>query len=249
MTSYFRSLAAWGAVLAMSASLSLADEPRPPEMTADLKITGAKARVLEELDLIVFEQTVDGSAGGTVPAARGAVHGAPVLGYVFPTTLAAMDVGFGNASGIVALAVTAHPDFEDTPLWDENGNQNYSDDGVVFHSHWVLLVEDPRTGSLAVKETTGDSVLPPTNPGMAIYLDSPGFSVVLRGNTIRVLVPINRVGGRTDFRFDAVSAYLEVNQSDASRPTLGVYRVYSVLSTDLSLPFAVELEEGDGPNP
>ena len=70
------------------------------------------------------------------------MDGAPVLGYVFPTTLEPEDVGFGDVEGIVALAATSHPDFDDTPLWDENGNRVYGDDGVRFHSHWVLLVED-----------------------------------------------------------------------------------------------------------
>jgi len=62
-----------------------------------------------------------------------------VLGYVFPTTLKPEDAGFGKVEGILALAVTSHPDFDDTPLWDENNNSNYADDGIIFHSHWVVL--------------------------------------------------------------------------------------------------------------
>jgi hypothetical protein len=72
-----------------------------------------------------------------------------------------------------------------------------------------------------------------------IYLDSPGFSVVRSGTTIKVLVPTDRVSGRTDFQVDAVTAYMEVNTSDDSRPMLGVYEVYEILSGDLSLPIAV----------
>ena len=226
-----------GAVLLWAAGATA--NPRPVDKTDDLKIRSAAVRYLEDLDLLVFEQSVVDTAGATTPQARGALDGAPVLGYVFPTTLAAKDVGFGDVEGIVALAATAHPDFDDTPLWDENGNQDYEDDGVVYHTHWVLLVEDARIGGLAVRETTDTSVLPPTSPGMPIYLDSPGFSVVRSADTIKVLVPRARVSGRSDFRFDAVTAYLEVNQSDPKRPTLGVYRVYSVLSGDLTLPYAV----------
>jgi len=49
--------------------------------------------------------------------------------------------------------VTSHPDFDDTPLWDENNNSNYADDGIIFHSHWVVLVKDDRVpGSLSVKQ-------------------------------------------------------------------------------------------------
>ena len=62
---------------------------QPLEKTADLVIEAASVTYLPELDLLLFEQRVQGRAGGTVPTARGAMHGAPVLGYVFPTTLAA----------------------------------------------------------------------------------------------------------------------------------------------------------------
>lgn len=55
-------------------------------------------------------------------------------------------------------------------------------------------------------------------------------------------VPLDRVKCHTDFKFDAVTAYMEVNTSDDSRPLLGVYEVYDVLSGDLSLPYAVTRE-------
>jgi hypothetical protein len=73
-----------------------------------------------------------------------------------------------------------------------------------------------------------------------MYLDSPGFSVVRDGQTLKVPVPADRVSGHTDFNVDAVTAYMEVNTSDKSRPMLGVYEVYDVLSGDLSLPVAVQ---------
>jgi len=216
----------------------------PTAATADLDLTAARVRHLADLNLLVFEQDVAGTAGATRPEAAGQVDGAPVLGYVFPTTLSPSDVGFRADGGIVALAATSHPDFDDTPLWDEDRSGDYADDGVIFHSHWVLLGPDDRVpGGLAVIETQRiDDDLPPTAPGMPMYLDSPGFSVVLSGSTLRLLVPLDRVGGRTDFQFDAVAAYMEVNQSDDTRPLLGVYEVYDVLSGDLSLPYTVTSE-------
>ncbi len=216
----------------------------PTTATADLDLTAARVRYIEDLGLLVFEQDVAGTAGATRPEAAGQVDGAPVLGYVFPTTLSPSDVGFRADDGIVALAATSHPDFDDTPLWDEDHSGDYADDGVIFHSHWVLLGPDDRVpGGLAVLETQRIAEdLPPTAPGMPMYLDSPGFSVVLSGNTIRLLVPLDRVGGRTDFQFDAVAAYMEVNQGDDTRPLLGVYEVYDVLSGDLSLPYTVASE-------
>jgi hypothetical protein len=99
------------------------------------------------------------------------------------------------------------------------------------------------TGGLSVKEFKKEDksvILPPTNPGMPMYMDSPGFSVVERENTLKVLVPAQRVNRNTEFNFDGVTAYMEVNTSDENRPLLGVYQVYSVSSGDLSLPYTIE---------
>lgn len=215
---------------------------RPLPASADLILSDAAVDYLADLDLLVFELSVQGKAGGTVPAARGQIDGAPVLGYVFPTTLAASDIGFGAVEGIVALAITSHPDFDDTPLWDENGDRVYDNDGAVYHTHWVVLREESRVaGGLAVKELDVDDaavVRPRTHPGMPLYLDSPGFSVVLKDSRLKVLVPAAAVSGRKDFGFDAVTAFLSVATS-GDRPRLGVYQVYSVLSGDLSLPYKV----------
>jgi len=216
----------------------------PVAASPALAIRDTHVRYQEALDLVVFEQRVNGEVGSTVPEAAGQLDGAPVLGYVFPTTLAPETVGFQSAEGILALAVTSHPDFDDTPLWDENNDRDYGNDGVIWHTHWVVLTDNAQVpGGLAVKETTEAAikdVLPPTNPGMALYLDSPGFSVVTQGNILQVLVPAQRLNHALDFNFDGVTAYMEVNTSDDRRPTLGVYQVYSVASGDLSLPYTVQ---------
>lgn len=231
-------------LLPVAPAVGQAQDVTATAATDDLDITDAGVRYLDDLQLLVFEQEVAGTAGATTPEARGAMDGAPVLGYVFPTSLDPEDVGFAPGEGVVALAATSHPDFDDTPLWDENGDGTYDNDGVRFHTHWVVLVPDDRVGGgLTAKETQRiEQELPPTNPGMPMYLDSPGFSVVLDGDIVRVLVPLDRVGGRRDFSFDAVTAYMEVNTSDESRPLLGVYHVYEVLSGDLSLPYQVSEE-------
>lgn len=218
----------------------------PTDGTADLDITDATIRHLVDLGLLVFDIQVAGTAGNTIPEARGQFDGAPVLAYVFPTSLSPTATGFSSDDGILTLVVTSHPDFDDTPLWDENGDGDYDNDGVVCHTHWVVLVEDDRApGGLAVKET-GEvevaTVLPPTSPGMPIYLGSPGFHVQLQGDTLRVMVPTPRAGGETDFSYDAITARLEVNTSDATRPALGVYHAYTILSGNLNLPFDVETE-------
>lgn len=209
-----------------------------------LEIQSTQVQYLSDLDLLVFEQQVSGPVGSALPDPAGQLDGAPVLGYVFPTTLSSEEVGFGEVEGIVALAATSHPDFDDTPLWDEDNDADYNNDGIVWHAHWVVLTGDERVpGGLSVAEFSPDDdavVMPPTNPGMSMYLDSPGFSVVSEQNTLRILVPAQRVDHNTDFNFDAVTAYMEVNTSYQNRPLLGVYEVYSVGSGDLSLPYGVE---------
>lgn len=210
----------------------------------DLKIV--KAEVLHDgtLEHLVFTITVDGKAGKSVPSAAGQLDGAPVLGYVFPTNLKSTDVGFNETDGIVALALTSHPDFDDTPLWDENFDRNYANDGIIWHPHWVVLTQDERVaGGLTVKQFDPEKdkvTLPPTNPGMPMYMDSPGFHVVTQKNQIKVVVPTYRVSGKTDFNFDGVAAYMQVNTSKKDLPMLGVYAVYSVASGDLSLPYTVQ---------
>ncbi|MEQ6168481.1 hypothetical protein AAOE16_14900 [Ekhidna sp. MALMAid0563] len=210
----------------------------------DLKITNAQVTYDESLEHLVFTISVNGKAGKSVPSTAGQLDGAPVLGYVFPTNLKSMDVGFSETNGIVALALTSHPDFDDTPLWDENYDRNYANDGIIWHPHWVVLTEDKRVaGGLAVKQFDPEKdevTLPPTNPGMPMYMDSPGFHVITKGNQIKVVVPTYRVSGKTDFNFDGVAAYMQVNTSKKDLPMLGVYAVYSVASGDLSLPYNVE---------
>jgi len=231
------------AAVLLGVSAATAEPVTPTSGGAALKISGQTVRYDEALDVLVFEITTEGRAGSITPGAAGQLDGAPVLGYVFPTTLSPEAVGFGDVDGILALAATSHPDFDDTPFWDEGATGRYDDDGAVWHAHWVVLGEDDRVpGGLSTLEfDEGDEpTLPPTNPGMAMYLDSPGFGIALRKATLRVVVPAYRVRNETDFSFDAVTAYMEVNTSDDSRPMLGVYKVYDVASGDLSLPFSVE---------
>ena len=209
----------------------------------DLKITNTAVTHDAELQQLIFSISVKGEAGKSTPNKAGQMDGAPVLGYVFPTNLSPTDVGFSATDGIVALALTSHPDFDDTPLWDENTNAIYDDDGIVWHPHWVVLNEDKRvSGGLSVKQfdKADTSVkLPPTNPGMPMYMDSPGFPVITKGNAIKVVVPLYRMNHRTNFKFDGVAAYMQVNTSKDDLPLLGVYTVYSVASGDLSLPYTV----------
>ena len=213
------------------------------EKSEDLKIQSTEVRHDANLQQLIWSIQVNGEAGNTLPSSAGNLNGAPVLGYVFPTSLKSTDVGFSETDGIVALALTSHPDFDDTPLWDENGDKDFANDGIIWHPHWVVLTSDDRVpGGLSVLQFNKEKdqvTLPPTNPGMPMYMDSPGFSVITKDDLITVIVPAFRMNGQTSFQFDAVTAYMEVNTEKKDLPMLGVYKVYDVASGDLSLPYTV----------
>lgn len=210
----------------------------------DFNIKDVNVSHHSDLGITVWKISVNGKAAQTTPTKLGQLDGAPVLGYVFPTNLKSTDVGFNKTEGIVALALTSHPDFDDTPLWDENSDSIYNNDGIIWHPHWVILHEDKRVaGGLSVKQfkkADETVVLPPTNPGMPMYMDSPGYPVIANSNTIKVVVPNYRINNRTDFNYDGVTAFMKVNTSNTELPMLGVYEVFSVASGNLSLPYSVK---------
>jgi hypothetical protein len=219
---------------------------------SNFKIKSTSVTHNNDLGVTIWEIKVEGLAGNTTPTPVGQLNSAPVLGYVFPTTLKPTDVGFNQTSGIVALALTSHPDFDDSPLWDENIDGKFDNDGIVWHPHWVILTEDKRVaGGLSVKEFKKDDksvVLPKTAPNMPMYMDSPGFNVTTKGNSIKVVVPDYRINNKIDFKFDAVTCFMEVNTGEGgtahtdtgAKPMLGVYKVYAVASGNLSLPYTVK---------
>ncbi|GAB3716669.1 hypothetical protein GCM10027592_58150 [Spirosoma flavus] len=238
--------------LVTSVATAQTHSPAAAYNNADFTIQAASITYDNTLDMLIFDIKVKGNAGRTVPKPIGSMNGAPVLAYVFPTTLKPTDVGFSNTEGIVAMGLTSHPDMDDTPLWDENNDGIFDNDGVVWHPHWVVLTKDSRVpGGLSVKEFKKEDkavTLPKTAPGVPMYFDSPGYNVVTRGQSIRMGVPLYRINNRKDFNFDAVSCYMEMSmggshanhESSSAKPTLGVYAVYSVLSGKLTLPYTVK---------
>lgn len=230
--------------LLMGGSLFTSCAQKSPYNTPDFQISAAQVTHETDLGVTVWEVAVKGNAGATIPTPAGQLDGAPVLGYVFPTSLQPTDVGFSATDGILALALTSHPDFDDTPLWDENSDSILDNDGVVWHPHWVVLTEDKRVaGGLSVKQfkkADETVVLPPTNPGMPMYMDSPGYPVLTKDKIIKVVVPDYRINNKTDFKYDGVAAFMKVNTSNEDLPMLGVYEVFSVASGDLSLPYTVK---------
>lgn len=196
-------------------------------------------KISTEGNIAVFHMAVSGQAGATRPAASGKLAGSSVFSYVWPTRIDPAAVGFEAGAGILAFAVTAHPDFDDTPLFDENGDGNPGNDGNVWHSHWVVLQPDDACGKGALKVVDipagSKPRLPKTWPGLPILIDSPGWSPSFKGGTLEVRVPFDDIGVVGATNFDGVTAALRVNAS-VHNPLLCVADVFKVASGDLSLP-------------
>lgn len=227
--------------LATAAALALSVPPASardihakgdPEVPSAFDIVRATATTDGRLATFIME--VSGKAGAQKPKKVGKLQGSKVDAYVWPTKLDPSVVGFAKGSGILTLAITAHPDFDDTPLFDENGDGDPGNDGADWHSHWVVLVEDKAcTGGLKVRDVSpGQDVLPATAPGLPIALDSPGMSPIIKGAAVRVTVPVQ---GAENINFDAVAAKLQVHEQGKT-PLLCVTGTYKVASGNLSLP-------------
>lgn len=204
---------------------------------ADFDIVHTKITTKD--NVATFHMAVSGNAGKTTPSATGKLAGSNVFSYVWPTSIDPYEVGFERGSGILALAVTAHPDFDDTPFYDENGDGNLANDGNLWHSHWVVLKPNEACGpgALGVVDIPAGQKprLPKTWPGFPILLDSPGWNPVLNAETVEVKVPFEDIGVVANATFDGVTAGLRVNAS-VHAPLLCVVDVFKVASGDLSLP-------------
>ncbi|MCV0427812.1 MAG: hypothetical protein K5905_20335 [Roseibium sp.] len=189
--------------------------------------------------VVTFHMTMKGKAGSTVPKATGDLAGAPVHSYVWPTSLDPETVGFEGGQGILAMVATSHPDFDDTPLFDEDGDGDVANDGAKWHSHWVVLVpnESCGPGALSVQDIPDGSTpkMPATWPELPIYIDSPGFSPVLNAQEITINVAFDDTASIENMSYDGVTSALRVNQN-IHAPLLCVVDVFDVASGDLSLP-------------
>lgn len=190
-------------------------------------------------NIVTFHMTTNGIAGSETPEPVGELGGAPAYAYVWPTSLDPSTVGFDEGAGILALAAAVHPDFDDTPLFDENRDGDASNDGQTWHSHWVVLspTEACGPGALAVKDIPEGTQpnLPATWPGLPILLDSPGFTPLFEGPEVKINVAFPHGLDVSDMSYDGVTAALRVNANIHS-PLFCVTDVFDIASGDLSLP-------------
>jgi len=196
-------------------------------------------KITTEGNVATFHIAVSGKAGRLIPQPNGKLAGSTVFSYVWPTSVDPSAVGFEPKAGILAFAVTSHPDFDDTPLFDENGDGDRNNDGNLWHSHWVVLQPDKACGPDALKVVDipqgSKPRLPKTWPGLPLLLDSPGWSPTFNNETLEVRVPFDDIGVIKAASFDGVTAALRVN-ANVHAPLLCVTDVFKVGSGNLSLP-------------
>lgn len=231
MRQFMTAAAAW-AVLSAGAAAHDIESPADAAKPAPFDITAASATT--DGRLATFAMELAGVAGSIKPEPVGKLPGAKVAAYVWPTGLDPATAEFAEKSGILALAITAHPDFDDTPLFDENADGDPGNDGASWHSHWVVLGKDQGCGAgyKVLDVSPGTDLLPTTAPMLPLALDSPGMSPQLTEKTARITVP---AAGAEGTAFDAVTAELQVN-GEGKTPLLCVTVVHDIASGDLSLP-------------
>ena len=134
------------AALVFLASSTFADEIQAEGGNADQPdFDIVQTDVTREDSWLVFTMKVEGQGGATKPAPTGALAGSGVFAYVWPTTITASEIGFEHAltkKGILAFAVTAHPDFDDTPCSTKTPtaiSPTMATIGIAIGLSWCLI--------------------------------------------------------------------------------------------------------------
>lgn len=231
MTAHILTGALAAGTVLLCATASLAHDVRAkPSDAVQAAFDIVETSIVTKGDTALFTTRVRGEAGSEKPEATGKFEGSGVYAYVWPTSLDSGEVGFEKGQGIVALAVTFHPDFDDAA----KGGKNRS----VWHPHWVVLARDKACGAglkvVDIPEGAKPKV-PETWPGVPLLIDSPSYPTELKGDAIRVEIPMKFLSGIAGARFDGVTAGLKVN-GNLHAPLLCVSDVFKIASGDLSLP-------------
>ncbi len=105
-----------------------------PDQAVQASFDIVETTITTKGDTAVFTTRVRGEAGKDKPDTDRKFGGSSVYAYVWPTALDSGEIGFDSKQGIVALAVTFHPDFDDAAYGGKNRH--------VWHPHWVVLAKD-----------------------------------------------------------------------------------------------------------
>lgn len=226
-------LAAAGFACATAATAQGIDSPVQAAVEAPFDIVRTDVKAVGPD--VVFTVKVRGKAGESRPKSVGQFAGSAVYSYVWPTSLDSAQVGFDKGQGILALAVTFHPDFDDAAYGGVNRH--------LWHPHWVVLVPDEACGAgkLKVRDIPAGTNprVPPTWPNVPILIDSPTYPTELESDTVEVRVPASVIGADAGVTFDGVTSALKVN-ANIHAPLLCISDVFDVASGDLSLPGRIE---------
>lgn len=222
-------IAAGTAALWLTAAAAHSIEAAPSE-AVQAAFDIVETTIVTKGDTAVFTTRVRGEAGKDKPDATGKFEGSSVYAYVWPTSLNSGEIGFDKDQGIVALAVTFHPDFDDAAFGAKNRH--------IWHPHWVVLAKDEACGAglkvIDIPEGTKPKV-PETWPGVPLLIDSPDYPTSFKDETVDVEIPLSLIGGIKGASFDGVTAGLKVN-GNLHAPLLCVSNVFKVASGNLSLP-------------
>ncbi len=217
----------WFGAVGATSALDIKTQASPQ---VDAPFDVVETRVTTHEGQAVFRIRTRADAGKATPKPTGTFAGSQVYAYVWPTSLNSADAGFEKDQGIVALAATFHPDFDDGAKGAANRDR--------WHAHWVILTEDKACGGgLKVRDIPKDARprLPETWPGVPLLIDSPDYKTSIAGDTVEVSVPLAKIGAVSSASFDGVTAGLKVH-ADLHAPLLCVANVFKVASGSLSLP-------------
>ena len=202
-----------------------------PNTTTQASFDLVQTSVQRSGNHVVFTTTTHGTPGQDRPTATGQFAGSNVYAYVWPTSLDSSVVGFDPKQGVLALAATFHPDFDDGAYGAKNR--------TVWHAHWVVLQPDDACGKghLKVRDIPKGTKpnLPATWPGVPLLISSPNYAPSFDANSVTVRVPLADLSFTKAFQYDGVTAGLKIN-ANLHSPLLCVVDVFKVASGNLSLP-------------
>ena len=111
-------------------------------------------KITTEGNVATFHMAVSGKAGLSKPTPTGQLAGSDVFSYVWPTSIDSYEVGFEKKAGILALAVTSHPDLmihrsmmkmvmaidQMMAMYGTVTGWCYNQMNNAVKMHWVLLI-------------------------------------------------------------------------------------------------------------